>query len=76
MSLYYETCAVCADPVNPRDPSVQRQVIAWVASREGGGVNHAREQRATGVFRCGPCSSVARATLRHESPSLFGEVDR
>jgi hypothetical protein len=73
---YYESCAVCGCPVSPRDLTVEHQVIAWVRRRNGGGVNQAREQRATGVYRCGPCSNVTRATNRHQSPRLFDEVDR
>lgn len=72
MSLH-ETCAVCSQPVRPRDPYTKHQVLAWVKRRTGGGVNHAQGQQPTGAWRCGPCSSIARATNIHKTPSLFEE---
>lgn len=69
-------CTDCGCDVSPRDPSVERQVLAWVKSRDGGGVNHVRHQEPTGVYRCSSCSNIARATTRHQSPSLFDEVTR
>lgn len=70
--MSYPTCIACGCDLSPRDPSVERQVLGWVKSREGGGVNQVRQQEPTGAYRCGPCSNITRATYRHEPPTLFG----